>query len=117
MHSLIERYMRWFNARHRNLECTKGAVGKMLLARIQGLELEEQNLFAVGQHADVFRKIVMEFAEERQNLRWIQSLAREADTWSRTIRKEFAEGIDANTVGWALCNSDLDLDEAISMVV
>ena len=117
MKSLVEKYKTWFQKEVKTLECSKGNEGNLLLNRFQSLELLNEDVLGVHTHILTLHRIVSEFLEERQNLRWLQKLAWECEHWKKLFEATArTTKVEENDVIRALVEDEIDMDLAIGLM-
>ena len=116
MKKYIDRYKLWYEKTEKNLQCSKGREGDEILVRLGSLSLREDILGCLN-HSKVLHKHVLEFSEEKSDVRWLQKLVFECERWLQLFEcTSRISQLDKDVIIQALIESEIDVDFAISLV-
>ena len=115
MDELIDKYRVWVEKVVKNLQCSKGQEGNILLSRFQKLQLREDTMGALY-HASKLCKVIGRFSDEKRTLKWSQKLERDCQMWKSLFASSIkAVEVDQEAVLNALVESEIDVEEAVSL--
>jgi len=114
--SLVTRYEAWYNKLTKNLSCSKGQEGAVLLSRVSLLEMEEGVLGGFV-HIQTFKSIVEDFSNDRKNLRWVEKLIRDTERWKKTFEATLrVTPISEKCILEAFIEGKINVDLAIGLL-
>lgn len=113
---LVKRYKSWFSKKTENIARTKGAEGLQFTSRFQTLVLSE-NALGAYHHASIMHRLVKEFGEERQNLRWVDKLVEECDGWKLLFESVlYSSPVEQDLVIDSLVKAEIDCETAVDLI-
>ena len=114
--SLVNRYEAWFSKLTKNLTCSKGQEGAVLLSRVSMLKLEEGVLGGFV-HIQTFKSVVEDFSKDRKNLRWVEKLIRDTERWQKTFEATLrVTMISEQNIVEAFVEGKINVDLAIGLL-